>query len=77
MSGVMNFLKNSQYSPLIVMGAILAGGHYGWRQLQEQEEFVPKGTQKEYPWFEIARHVKESKEQSNTEASAESNQSQG
>lgn len=44
---------------LITMGAIIVGGHMGWRWLQEQEEFVPKGTQKEYPWIEAARHYKE------------------
>ena len=42
---------------LIVMGGLLTGGHLGWRWMQEQEEFVPKGQAKEYPWIEIARHV--------------------
>lgn len=46
---------------ILVMGGLLAGGHVGWRWMQEQEEFVPKGQQKEYPWIEIAKHVKEAK----------------
>ena len=44
---------------LVVMGSILAGGHYGWKWMQFQEQFVPKGQEKDYPWFEIAKHVKE------------------
>ena len=43
----------------VVMGGILVGGHFVWRWMQEQEEFVPKGQQKEYPWIEVAKHVKE------------------
>ena len=70
------FLRHSPYSPIVVMGGILAAGHYGWRQLQEQEEFVPKGTQKEYPWYEIARHVRESKEQQSQQQEEASQQSQ-
>jgi hypothetical protein len=26
--------------------------------MQDQEEFVPKGEAKQYPWIEIARHIK-------------------
>ena len=50
---------------LIVMGGLLAGGHFGWRWMQEQEEFVPKGQQKEYPWIEIAKHIKEAQKNKN------------
>ena len=46
----------------VVMGGILIAGHYGWRWMQDQEEFVPKGQQKEYPWIEVARHVKKAQE---------------
>ena len=37
-------------------------------RLQEQEAFVPPGQQKEYPWIEVAKHVKnheKQKEESN------------
>lgn len=47
------------------MGGLLAGGHFGWRWMQEQEEFVPKGQQKEYPWIEIAKHIKEAQKNKN------------
>ena len=43
---------------VVVMGGLLVGAHSGWRWMQDQEEFVPKGEAKEYPWIEIARHVK-------------------
>ena len=43
------------------MCGLLVGAHIGWRWLQEQEEFVPKGTAKEYPWLEVARHYQNAK----------------
>jgi len=55
---------------LIVMGGLLTGGHLGWRWMQEQEEFVPKGQAKEYPWIEIARHVKEANAAAEAEKAA-------
>ena len=56
-SRLMKFWKDNNL--LLTMTTIIVGGHMGWRWLQEQEEFVPKGTQKEYPWIEAARHYKE------------------
>ena len=55
---------------IIVMGGLLGGGHLGWRWMQEQEEFVPKGQQKEYPWIEIAKHVKAANAAAEAEKSA-------
>ena len=52
------FLKDNNLTITMVSALIL--GHIGWRQLQEQEQFVPKGTAKDYPWIEIARHYKSS-----------------
>ena len=52
------FLKDNSLP--VTMVSLLVVGHIGWRQLQEQEQFVPKGTAKDYPWFEIARHYKSS-----------------
>ena len=43
---------------VVVMGGLLVGAHAGWRWMQDQEEFVPKGEAKQYPWIEIARHIK-------------------
>ena len=40
------------------MVTLLVGAHYGWRRLQDNEAFVPKGQEKEYPWVEAARHIK-------------------
>ena len=45
----------------ITMVGILVGAHIGWRWLQDQEEFVPKGTAKEYPWIEASKHYQKSK----------------
>ena len=56
-SKLIKFWKDNNM--IITMTTIIVGGHMGWRWLQEQEEFVPKGTQKEYPWIEAARHYKE------------------
>ena len=42
----------------ITMVTLLVGAHYGWRRLQDNEAFVPKGQEKEYPWVEAARHIK-------------------
>ena len=67
-SRLMKFWKDNNL--LLTMTTIIVGGHMGWRWLQEQEEFVPKGTQKEYPWIEVARHYKEhQKNQQNAAAS--------
>ena len=70
MSGLAGRLSKfwKDYSLPIVMGGIVAGGHLGWRWLQDQEAFVPPGQQKEYPWIEVAKHVKnheKQKEESN------------
>jgi len=46
---------------IIVMGGLLGGGHYTWRWLQDQEDFVPKGEEKQYPWIEAAIHIKNAK----------------
>ena len=60
MSGAAGRLSKiwKDYNIGIVMGGIIVGGHLGWRWLQDQEAFVPPGQQKEYPWIEIAKHVK-------------------
>ena len=59
----------------ITMVGILVGAHIGWRWLQDQEEFVPKGTQKEYPWIEISRHYKNYK--NSQKQAAEATQTSG
>ena len=43
------------------MAGLLVGAHLGWRWLQDQEQFVPKGTAKEYPWIEASRHYAKAK----------------
>ena len=68
MSKVISFVKNNQLT--IGMGVLLVGGHIGWRAIQDQEEFVPKGTQKEYPWIEISRHYKNYKDSQKQAAEA-------
>jgi len=49
---------------LIVMGGILTMGHFVWRELQNNTAFVPAGSEKEYPWIEIAKHVKAAQRES-------------
>jgi len=63
------WLKNKL---LVVMGGLLIGTHMGWRWVQDQEEFVPKNNPygwkpMEYPWFEAAKLIKNSKEESGPE----------
>jgi len=43
---------------IIVMGGILTLGHFVWKELQNNTAFVPAGSEKDYPWIEIAKHVK-------------------
>ena len=71
MSGVVGRLGKiwRDYNVAIVMGGIITGGHLGWRWLQDQEAFVPAGQQKEYPWIEIARHVRNHEKQKASEDS--------
>ena len=54
------------------MVGLLVGAHIGWRWLQDQEEFVPKGTAKEYPWIEASRHYQKAKAAQSTEAQEKS-----
>jgi len=70
MSGAAGRLSKfwKDYNIGIVMGGIIVGGHLGWRWLQDQEAFVPPGQQKEYPWIEIAKHVKNLEKQKAAEA---------
>ena len=60
---------------MIVMVPALVGLHMAWRWVQDQEEFVPKGTQKEYPWIEISRHYKNYK--NSQKQAAEATQTSG
>ena len=62
-----------EYQLPIVMISALTGLHIGWRAIQNQTEFVPAGTEKEYPWLEIARHVRHRREAAAAEAAQKEN----
>merc|ERR1712076_281637 len=53
----------------VVMGGIVVGGHLTWRWIQEQPQLVPAGTQKEYPWYEAAKHVQVARNATNAAGS--------
>jgi len=61
------------YKLPIVMISGLTVCHMGWRAIQNETQFVPAGQEKEYPWLEIARHVRHRREAAAAEAAQKEN----